>query len=166
MQRSRNVCDYGMAECRNLKSPLQNLLDLCAFWRARLSQDGLTPNGRSWHATSSFTAFCPASVETALEEAGKLESIEAAKKRLEIVKTSTGALPVVAAVGESETLTPQANALGLDPRVDELTKEVKRLTQELAQLRGAKGEQRPTRSAPRRNPNIVCWNCRGRGHIQ
>ena len=114
----------------------------------------------------------PASLETALEEAGKLESIETAQKRLQRVKTSTGALPVAAAVGESETPTPQANALKrgsgipLDPRVDELTKEVKRLTQELAQLRGEKGEQRPPRSAPRRNPNIVCWNCRGRGHIQ
>ena len=53
----------------------------------------------------------PASLETALEEAGKLESIEAAQKRLQRVKTSTGALPVAAAVGESEILTPQANAL-------------------------------------------------------
>ena len=35
--------------------------------------------------------------------------------------------------------------------------------QELAQLRGAKGEQRSLRPAPLRNPNIVCWNCR---HIQ
>jgi hypothetical protein len=44
-----------------------------------------------------------ASLEAALEEAGKLESIEAAQKRLQRVKTSTGALPVAAAIGESET---------------------------------------------------------------
>ncbi len=67
----------------------------------------------------------PASLEAALEEAGKLESIE----RLQRVKTSTGALPVAAAIGESET--PQANAVrrdsetSLDPRVDEFTKELK-----------------------------------------
>ena len=91
----------------------------------------------------------PASLETSLEEAGKLESIEATQKRLQTVKTSTGALPVAAAVRESETLTPHANALKrgseipLNPRVDELTKEVQRLTQELAQLRGEKENKDP-----------------------
>ena len=114
----------------------------------------------------------PASLEAALEDAGKLESFKATQKRLQRVKKSTDALPVVAAVRESETLTPQANALrrgseiSLHSRVDELTKEVKRLTQELAQLRSAKGEQRSLRPAQQQNPNIVCWNCRRRGHIQ
>ena len=53
----------------------------------------------------------PANLETALEEAGKLESIEAAQRRLQRVKTSTGALPVAAAVGESETLTPTSQCI-------------------------------------------------------
>ena len=52
--------------------------------------------------------------------------------------TGTGALPVAAAVRESETLTPQeanyalrrVSKIFLEPRVDELTKEVKRLMQE------------------------------------
>ena len=96
----------------------------------------------------------PASLEAALVEAGKLESIKATQKRLQRVKKSTDALPVAAVVGESEILTPEANALrrgseiSLDLRVDEFTKEVKRLMQKLAQLRGAKGEQRPLRPAP------------------
>ena len=112
----------------------------------------------------------PASMEAALEEAGKLESIEAAQKRLQRVKTGTSALPVaVAAIEESEIA--QANAVSrgsetsLDSRVEELMKGVKRLTQELAQLRGEKGEQRFPRSTPRRNPNIVCWNCGQRAKL-
>ena len=96
----------------------------------------------------------PASLETALEEAGKLESIEAAQKRLQRVKMNTGALPVAAAIGESETLIPQANALKrgseipLDPRVDELTKEVKRLDTRVGSVEGRKRRTKTPKIRP------------------
>ena len=68
----------------------------------------LTPHASCLMAHGSWlmahaSCLMPASLETALEEAGKLESTKAAKKRLQRVKMSTGALPVVAAVRESET---------------------------------------------------------------
>ena len=81
----------------------------------------------------------PESLEAALEEAGSLESIEQAQQGLQQGRRSE-ALPV-AAVEDSET--PQANALlrgsALDRKVDELAREVKRLTTELQQLCGAAG---------------------------
>ena len=74
---------------------------------------------------------------------------------------STGAFQYIAAtVGESETLTPQANyalrrvsKFFLEPRVDELTKEVN--ARDLAQLKDEKGDQIEKQNDIRTATNMV-----------
>ena len=55
-----------------------------------------------------------------------------------------------------------------DPRLDEMPKELRRLSSELAQLRGnqcpSRGPQRQQSQRGRSQP--ICWNCGERGHIR
>ena len=58
------------------------------------------------------------------------------------------------------------NAVARDARVDELTQKVRELSEEISCLRGAQGQGDCGSSVTRDKADIVCWSCRGRGHIR
>ena len=103
----------------------------------------------------------PATLDQALDLARRLESVELAQKRLHWEKHYAEALSVSEPAEEVEP--SQANALrrsDSERQIDELTRQVRRLTEVIARLQsdGTDGQQR------KKGP--ICWACRERGHLK
>ena len=105
----------------------------------------------------------PPDLDGALELAVKHEAVESAQKRLHKEKKRT--------CSETQSLTVNTeehdivNAVARDTKVDMLTRKVQELSEEIARLRGAENREHQVLE-PSRNKDVICWNCRGRGHIR
>ncbi len=104
----------------------------------------------------------PPDLDEALELAVKHEAVESAQKRLYKEKKRAGSeTQSLTVIEEQDTV----NAVASDAKVDMLTRKVQELSEEIARLRGS--ESRESRdSGPTRNMDVICWNCRGHGHIR
>ncbi len=120
----------------------------------------------------------PTTLEDALDLAVKQQSVETAQQRLHREMRHEGA--VAMALQQEGTVTEErgtgSNAVAPtrsreppDHRMDEMARELRRLSAELAQLRNAQGPRGFARQeAPRRGGGrtMTCWNCGERGHIR
>ena len=103
----------------------------------------------------------PGDLDAALELAVRHEAVESAQKRLHKEKKRVGA--------ESLTVTEDSgivNAVARDAKIDELTKKVHELSEEIACLRGAQSRGDSGPPVTRDKADVICWGCRGRGHIR
>ena len=106
----------------------------------------------------------PATLDLALELARCLESVELAQRRLHREKRGAEALSVTDPAEEDEP--SQANALRrydsrrTERQIEELSRQVRRLTEEVARLQDGSVDGQPQKKGP------VCWGCRERGHIK
>ena len=110
----------------------------------------------------------PKDLVKALELAQATEAVQAAQKRM---RTST---PAVNAVEEDEVnaLRTPVRASAADLKVQELSLQVKQLTEAVARLSTAKPDgggryqQQPRRNFQRGGQGPVCWTCHQRGHVR
>ena len=108
----------------------------------------------------------PATPDKALQLALQLESVESAQKRLHRDKRQQAeALAVEPLQSETSATGLQRVTPGTNPAqqcMEELALQVRKLTEEVAQLRtGRSGERREQRT---KRP--VCWNCHRQGHLR
>ena len=112
----------------------------------------------------------PAMLDDAQKLAIQLQSVETVQKWLHKEGHSSGeALAVQQAVVEvpsgSNAVNRQHNS---DARIQELTKEVQRLSEELAQIKGRQSRPRQQSGSRSRPSNVLgpCWNCGLQGHLR
>ena len=104
----------------------------------------------------------PDTLDDALQRAVQHESVESAQKRLhKEKKRGAESLAVNQEGGEA------VNAVGgPSSKVDELAQKVRELSEEIARLHSQSQQAKATYQPGRDRSNIVCWGCRGRGHIK
>ncbi len=124
----------------------------------------------------------PETLEAALSLAIQQQSVETAQQRLHKEMRHEGSMAMALQQGDegagSECGQTGSNAVAPirgtsrerpDPRVDEMARELRRLSNELAQLRGARSQRGFVRQQGPRGGGgrtVTCWNCGERGHIR
>ena len=123
----------------------------------------------------------PATFDDALQVAVQLQSVETAQKRLykDVHRGETTAMAVqlgeeqTTSYADATTTNTSANAVlrkDFDPttaKLEEMTKELQRISKELAQLKTGRTtnvKSRQQQQRPEAGP--ICWNCNRHGHIQ
>ena len=110
----------------------------------------------------------PSSLDSALKDARKLESIEVAQQHLQAGRNPAKSLLLELGSQDIE-MSSQANATAsgtrdlMELKVSELTAQVQKLTEELARLRASSSPLTPG-SENRQGSEVVCWGCRQTGH--
>ena len=120
----------------------------------------------------------PATFDDALQLAVQLQSVETAQKRLHKEVHRGEATTMAVQLGEDQTASyaeaTASNAVAkpdfnsTSAKLEEMAKEIRRLSSELAQLKTGQatteGQNQPQRQQPGAGP--TCWNCNERGHVQ
>ena len=120
----------------------------------------------------------PATFDDALQLAVQLQSVETAQKQLHKEVHRGEATTMAVQLGEDQTAShAEATALNAvtkpdfnstSAKLEEMAKEIRRLSTELAQLKTGQatteGQNQPQRQQPGAGP--TCWNCNERGHVQ
>ena len=103
----------------------------------------------------------PGDIDAALELAVNHEVVESAQKRLHKEKKRVGA--------ERLTVTEDSgvvNTVARDAKIDELTKKVHELSEEISHMQGAQSQGDSGPPVIGDKADVICWGCRGCGQIR